>query len=207
MKRTIAVLASLLLATGAVAQSRGAFYGPFTGYEAEALSDVWPQIREAASWQDIDWRALGLRRAPGTPEAQRIMATNWGQFRQAASFADIDWGDYADDRARQASRYSDRAGSFDRQVAGREHRGYGVGPFTTEEAVIMGRVWPEIRGAAAFEDIDWRAYGLLGAPGSRDARRLMSRHWGMLREAAQFEDIDWRATTGYRVSSGNRPRG
>ena len=206
MKLTIAVLASLLVATGVSAQGRGEFYGPFTGYEAEALSEVWPQIREAASWQDIDWRALGMRRAPGTPEAQRFMAANWGELRREGRFADIEWNGYVDDRGQRAGRY-DPTDRFQRQFPGGAYATYDTGPFAPEEAAILSRVWPEIRSAAAFEDIDWRAYSLSGAPGSRDARRLMSRHWGTLREAARFEDIDWRATTGYRVSSGNRNRG
>jgi hypothetical protein len=60
-------------------------------------------------------------------------------------------------------------------------------------------VWPEIREAANFGDINWRAMGFSGAPGDRDARRIMSRYWGELREAGSFEDIDWQATTGYRA--------
>jgi hypothetical protein len=213
MKLTIAVLASLFVATGVSAQSRGEFYGPFTGYEAEALSEVWPQIREAASWQDIDWQALGMRRAPGSPEAQRFMAANWGELRREGRFADIEWNGYVDDRGQRAGRYDrtdrfeDRTDRFERQFPGSANASYSASPFAPEEEAILSRVWPEIRSAAAFEDIDWRAYSLSGPPGSRDARRLMSRHWGTLREAARFEDIDWRAATGYRVSSGNRPRG
>jgi hypothetical protein len=214
MKLTMAVLASLLLATGVAAQSRGAFYGPFTGYEAQTLSEVWPQIREAAAWEDIDWRALGLRRAPGSPEAQQVMAANWSELRREARFSDIEWGGQFSDRGVRTGRYNgvdnrglrtgryDSAGRFEQQFPGP----YVAGPFTQEEASIMSRVWGEIREAASFEDIDWRAYGLSGAPGSRDARRFMSRNWGSLREAAQFEDIDWRAA-GFRVSSTYRSRG
>jgi hypothetical protein len=206
MRLMIATLASLLVAAGALAQSRNVFYGPFTGYEAEALSEIWPEIREAAAWQDINWQAHGLRRAPGSSEAQRFMAANWGELRREARFADIEWNGYVDAPGQRASRYG-RTDRFEQQFPGGGYANYGSGPFTTEETVILSRVWPEIRSAAAFEDIDWRQYGLAGAPGSRDARRIMSRHWGTLREAAQFEDIDWRATTGYRVSSGSRTRG
>ena len=63
----------------------------------------------------------------------------------------------------------------------------------------MSRAWGQIREAARYEDIDWRAIGFSGAPGDRDARRIMSRYWGQLREAGRFEDIDWQATTGYRA--------
>lgn len=205
MRVTIAALASLLLATGVAAQSRGAFYGPFTGYEAETLSEVWPQIREAASWQDIDWRALGMRRAPGSPEAQSVMARNWDDLRREERFTDIDWDDYFADRGERAGRYNS-TDRFERQFPGSSAGPYYAGPFTREEAAIMSRVWPEIRAADSFEDIDWRAYSLSGPPGSRDARRIMSRNWSELREAARFEDIDWEAA-GFRVSSGNRGRG
>jgi hypothetical protein len=57
----------------------------------------------------------------------------------------------------------------------------------------MSRVWPRIREATAYDDIDWRAIGIR-EPGDRDAHRLMAGHWGQLREAAEFEDIDWNAT-------------
>ena len=75
--------------------------------------------------------------------------------------------------------------------------GFDDSPFTREEAAAMSRAWGQIRSAARFEDINWRAAGLSGAPGDRDARRLMARHWGQLREAGRFEEIDWQATTGY----------
>ena len=55
------------------------------------MRDVWPQIREAASYEDINWRALGLERAPGDRTAREIMASNWGQFREAERFEDINW--------------------------------------------------------------------------------------------------------------------
>jgi hypothetical protein len=211
MKLTIAVLASLLVATGAAAQSRGAFYGPFTGYEADALSDVWPEIREAEAWEDINWRALGVRRVPGSSDAQRLIAENWRELRREERFADIDWNDYVDgpraSRNDRTDRFEDRTDRFERQFPGGAYSSYDDGPFTRDEATIMSRVWPEIRDAAAFEDVNWRAFSLSGAPGDLDARRLMSRHWRTLREADRFEDIDWEATTGYRVSSGNRPRG
>ena len=65
--------------------------GPFTSAETAVMRDVWPQIREAASYEDINWRALGLERAPGDREARRIMASNWGELREAERFEDIDW--------------------------------------------------------------------------------------------------------------------
>ena len=55
------------------------------------MSRAWGQIREAAEFDNIDWRSAGLLRAPGSSEARRVMATNWGTLREAARFEDIDW--------------------------------------------------------------------------------------------------------------------
>src|SRR5688500_776748 len=186
MRLVIAILVALATGT-ALAQSRG-FTGPFTGYEAEALSDVWPEIREAANFQDIDWRAHGLDRAPGTPEAQRLLSANWDELRREQRFEDIDWDEYYDTRysndrstrssersarSTRAERYGRAGGSFPES-----ERGYNDSPFTREEAAAMSRAWGQIREAARFEDIDWRALGFSAAPGDRDARRIMSRNWG-----------------------------
>ena len=196
MKVLIAGLAALLTATVAIAQNRG-FTGPFTGYEAEALSEVWPRIRQAEDFQDINWRAHGLDRAPGSPEAQRFLATNWDELRREERFANIDWEDYGDRDAR--SRSVERYGRADRGFPENERsdsRGYNDSPFTREETAAMSRAWGQIREAARFEDVDWRAIGFSRAPGDREARRLMSRHWGQLREAGRFEDIDWQSIRG-----------
>jgi hypothetical protein len=67
-----------------------------------------------------------------------------------------------------------------------------TGPFTRDEARVMREVWPEIRGAEHFQDIDWRALGLARAPGDREARAFMAESWDSLRRAANFDDIDWR---------------
>jgi len=192
MKVMFAVLATFLTAT-AVAQSRGSFTGPFTGYEAEALSEVWPHIRQAEDFQDINWRAHGLNRAPGSPEAQQFLATNWDELRREERFADIEWESYGDRDARSSS--VERYGRVERGFPENE-RGYDDSPFTRGETAAMSRAWGQIREAARFEDVDWRAIGFSRAPGDREARRLMSRHWGQLREAGRFEDIDWQAITG-----------
>jgi hypothetical protein len=206
MKLAIAVLAAFVTGT-ALAQSRG-FTGPFTGYEAEALSDVWSEIREAANFRDINWRAHGLDRAPGTPEAQRVLAANWDELRREQRFEDIDWNEYYDtrysddrySRSSRAERYGRVDGGFPQTERDYDERGgYDGSPFTREESAAMTRAWGQIREAARFEDINWRAMGFSGPPGDREARRLMSRHWGELREAGSFEDIDWQATTGYRA--------
>lgn len=199
MKATILFLAASL-ASGAFAQDREEFRSPFTGYDAEVMSDVWPEIREAASFDDIDWRAAGLERAPGSPQAQRFLAEHWDEAREAERFAYIDWEELAeDDRrgGRRAERFAraERDDGVERAVTSEQR--YRESPFTREEAAALSRAWDDIREAARFEDIDWRAAGLSGPPGDREARRLMSRHWAQLREAERFEEIDWQATTGF----------
>ena len=105
MKLTMLFLAAFL-ASGVFAQDRDGdeFRRPFTGYDAEVMSDVWPDIREAASFDDIDWRAAGLERAPGSPEAQRFLARNWEEARKAERFAYIDWEELAEDDRRRRPR-------------------------------------------------------------------------------------------------------
>lgn len=201
MRLAIAILVTLLTATPAVAQSRYGT-GPFTGYDADALADVWPEIRQAANFDDINWRAHGLNRAPGSPEAQRLLEDNWNELRREEHFADIDWDEYYDTRySNERSASSSRAERYGRAESGfpESERGSSDSPFTREETAAMSRAWGQIREAARYEDIDWRAIGFSGAPGDRDARRIMSRYWGQLREAGRFEDIDWQATTGYRA--------
>jgi hypothetical protein len=200
MRLAIAILVALFATTAAQAQSRG-FTGPFTGYEAEALSDVWSEIRQAANFNDINWRSHGLDRAPGTPEAQRLLSSNWDELRREQRFEDIDWDEFYDTRySNSRNSRSSRAERYGRAESGfpDNDRGYNDSPFTREESAAMSRAWGQIREAARFEDIDWRAIGFSGAPGDRDARRIMSRNWGQLREAGRFEDIDWQAA-GYRA--------
>jgi hypothetical protein len=193
MKLAIAI-SVMLAATTAHAQDRYASTGPLTGYEADALSEVWREIREAEDFEDINWRAHGLNRAPASADAQRFLAENWDELRREERFTDIDWDDYRDERASRAERYARVESEFPDNS-----RGFNDSPFTAEEAAILSRSWGQLREAARFEDIDWRAMGLSRAPGSREDRELMARHWGELREAARFEDIDWQATTGYRA--------
>src|SRR5262249_21852019 len=107
--------------------------------------------------------------------------------RRAARFENIDWDELVDDRDVPSNRY---AGGFG---------GHAANPFSREEARAMSEVWGRIRTAAEFDDINWRAVGLPGAPGNRDARRIMATYWGQLREATRFEDIDWAATAGTRT--------
>jgi hypothetical protein len=177
MKIAIAILATLVVATGALAQSRGAYYGPFTDAEAQLLSAVWPEIREAADYEDINWSAHGLSRAPGSREVQRAMAANWDEVRQARRFEEVDWTEVTG--ARDA-RSRPSASPFTTS-----------GPFNRDESELLSELWPQIREAANFDDINWRAHGLSRAPGTADAQRLMAAHWSEVRQAQRFEDIDW----------------
>ena len=183
MRLAIALVLGLMIGAAAYAQGRA---GPFTGHEAEQLSEVWPQIREAAHFADINWSAHGLSRAPGSSEAQRILSDNWSELRREQHFADIDWADYSDARSSQTERYA-RADSDSLEG------GYHNSPYTHEEFDEMSRQ------AAHYDDINWHGLGLAAAPGGHEARRLTGKYWSELRKAAQFEDINWQATTGYHA--------
>ena len=194
MRLAIAILGALIAATAAHAQNRDGFTGPLTGYEAELLSDVWYEIREAENFEDINWREHGLNRAPASPEAQQFLATHWDELRREKRFGEIDWDEYRDKRSRRAERHGRLESGFPEN-----ERDYNDSPFSAEEAATMSRAWGRMRAAVRFEDIKWRAIGFSGKPGDREARRLTSRHWGQLRGIARFEDIDWQASTGYRA--------
>lgn len=180
--------------------------GPFTSWEAEQLSEAWPEIRQAAAFEQIDWRAVGLRDAPGDEEAQEIMARNWGSIRTAARFEDIDWSastDYraSNDDAEFGRNRDDR--DFARNRDDRDNDAW-HGPFREYEAERIAEVWSDIRVARDYEDIDWRAVGLAYPPGDAEAREIMSRNWDALRRAERFEDIDWEQTTRYDVATRDR---
>jgi hypothetical protein len=187
MKFTIAVVAALFVATGAVAQNRpSAYYGPFTDAEAQLLSAVWPEIRQAEDYEDINWPAHGLARAPGTRDVQRMMSGNWDELRRAPRFEQIEWNEYAG--AQRTSRYERDNDRFEQQFPG-PFTGYG--PFTRDESQILAELWPAIREAARYEDINWRAHGLVRPPGDVDARRLIAEHWNEVQREERFQDIDW----------------
>ena len=187
-RKTIAIVAALVFATGAVAQNRGgALYGPFTDAEAQVLSAVWPDIRKAPAYERIQWPAYGLAQAPGNPETQRLMAAKWGELRSASRFEQIDWDDLIEDRPVQTSRYRSTE-RFEQEFPG-PFTGYG--PFTRDEAGILSSAWPQIRQAVHFDQIRWREYGLTSAPGTSDARRILADNWDEARRQARFEDIDW----------------
>jgi hypothetical protein len=163
-------------------------YGPFTRDESQILAELWPQIREATRFDDINWRGHGLVRPPGDADARRIMAASWDEVRRAERFQDIDWDRIVDDGSLRTSRERQYAGGFGSNPS--------ANPFTREEAATMSRVWGQIREAAEFDDIDWRSVGFSGPPGSRQARSIMAANWGQLREASRFEEIDWAALRG-----------
>jgi hypothetical protein len=192
MKVMIAIVASML-ASAALGQGRIGSTGPFTGYEADVLSRLWPEIRQAEDFEDINWRAHGVERAPGTREAQRFLATHWDEARQADRFASVDWDDLADGGFGNGRRNQGANDRFGRQYPANDGDFDEVGPFTRQEAAVLSRLWPEIREAGSYEDIDWRAHGVR-EPGDRDAQRIMARNWGEFREAGRFEDIDWETT-------------
>jgi hypothetical protein len=190
-----------LLATAAFAQR--AYYGPFTDAEAQLLSAVWPEIRAAENYEDINWPAHGLARAPGSSEVRRAMAANWDELRRAQRFEQIDWnrvvgGGQRSSRSNQIDRFEERfPGPFT-----------DVGPFTRDEAALMSRLWPQIREAAEFDDIDWNAYGLQRAPGGSDAREIMAANWNEIRREPRFENIDWDDVVDDReLTSGRRYAG
>ena len=184
MRLAIVILVALLAGTSVQAQGRDGFAGPFTGYEAQQLSEVWSQIRVAAHFEDINWSAHGLNRAPGSPEAQRILSDNWDE--------------YYGSRNAQSSR-TERYGRGDGGSGVYDEVGYHNSPYTRDEFEAMSEVWSRIRQAARYDDINWRGLGLAGAPGGHDARRLTGKYWNELRKAARFEDINWQATTGYQA--------
>lgn len=63
---------------------------PFQQSDYQALSSIFPQVRSAANWSDINWDALG-----GKPQlsdgVENFIASNWGAIRPAANFGDINW--------------------------------------------------------------------------------------------------------------------
>lgn len=181
-----AVFTGTFVATGALAQQSDDS-DLFSELDADLMSVVWDEIRDERTFEQIDWEEIGLAGAPGNREAQRLMEENWNQLRRAARFEDINWAQHARNR--------DSSGGFDWLEGDRAE-----GPFNDWEAEQMSRVWPEIRSARSFNQINWDAVGLDRAPGDYEARRIMAEHWDSLREAENFGDINWEASTTIRES-------
>lgn len=161
MRLAIAILGALVAAIAAHAQSRDGFRGPLTGYEAGLMSDVWYEIREAENFEDINWPAHGLNRAPASPEAQQFLATNWDELRREERFADIDWDRYRP-FTREESAAMSRAWERIRETARFEEidwRAVGLSgpPGDREARRLTEKYWGELRKAAHFEDINWQA--------------------------------------------------
>jgi hypothetical protein len=181
LRLKIATFTILMLSAVGMAQADSSS-SPFSRQDEQLMSSVWPKIREARDYDDIDWKAVGLARPPGDSSARRLMADNWSRLRDARRFDDIDWRDVRDSGDRtSAQRYDEE-----------------TGPFTRQEARELSAIWPKIREASSFADIDWKAEGLSRAPGDREAQAFVTAHWGSLRRAARFEDIDWRKEYGDR---------
>lgn len=202
MKTIIAITAATLLTTATLAHAQ-AVYGPFTDAEAQLLSAVWPEIRAAEDYEDINWPAHGLARAPGSRDVQRRMSTSWDDLRQAQRFEQVDWDNLgnSNSRASRSQRSSDR---FEEQFPG-PFTSYG--PFTRDDAEALSSVWPQIREAARFEDINWASQGLARPPGSTDARRLLAANWNQARRESRFENIDWDEIVDDRDLQSNRYAG
>jgi hypothetical protein len=180
LRLKIATFTILMLSAVGVAQAASS--SPFSRQDEQLMSSVWPKIREARDYDDIDWKAVGLARPPGNSSAQRLMADNWSRLREESRFDDIDWSDIRDSGNRtSAQRYDED-----------------TGPFTREEARQLSAVWSTIRKASSFADVDWKAVGLSRAPGDREAQAFTTAHWDSLRRAERFDDIDWRKEYGDR---------
>lgn len=196
MRVILLILASLCVMPGAIAQERDS--GPFTRWEVVQLTEVWPEIRVAANFEDINWEALGLRGPPGDTRARRLMEEHWGDLRRAENFGDIDWEATTGYQASTGYRAGDPLFGADRSEGADRSDQFDPfgqhdewGPFTEEEAEEMSEAWPEIRSAARFEDINWSQTGLRVAPGDAEARMVMARYWNELRQEPRFADIDW----------------
>jgi hypothetical protein len=184
MKLSLPTFTILMLSAVGIAQA-DVSSSPFSRQDARLMSSVWPRVREAGNFADINWRSVGLSAAPGDLEARRFVAEHWSRLRTAAAFGDIDWralGYEGGDRSSSRAHGEARTGVNE-----------DTGPFTRQEARDLRAVWSTIREAENFNDINWRSAGLARAPGDRQARRFMAEDWGSLRRAAQFDDIDWRA--------------
>ena len=181
MALKLATFTILMLSAIGMAQADSSS-SPFSRQDAQLMSSVWPKIREAADFDDIDWKAVGLARPPGNSNAQRLMADNWSRLRTEPRFDHIDWSIVRDSGNRtSAQRYDEE-----------------TGPFTRDEARQLSAIWSKIRDAGSFADVDWKAVGLSRAPGDREAQAFATAHWDSLRRAARFDDIDWRKEYGDR---------
>ncbi len=181
MALKLATFTILMLSAIGMAQADSSS-SPFSRQDEQLMSSVWPKIREAADFDDIDWKAVGLARPPGNSSAQRLIADNWSRLRTAPRFDDIDWSTIRDSGNRtSAQRYDEE-----------------TGPFTRDEARQLSAIWSKIRDANSFADVNWKAVGLSHAPGDREAQVFATAHWDSLRRAERFDDIDWRKEYGDR---------
>lgn len=67
-----------------------------TAADKTFLSKVWPIVRVAAQWSDINWQAIGYPRGPLiSSAANSLMAELWPEIRVAAQFSHINWNAHA----------------------------------------------------------------------------------------------------------------
>ncbi len=63
-----------------------------TDRDLQILRDVWPQVRSAANWTDINWSAIGMPQGPQlSPAADAAIKHVWPQVHVAARFDDVNW--------------------------------------------------------------------------------------------------------------------
>jgi hypothetical protein len=81
--------------------------------------------------------------------------------------------------------------------------GYGNSPFLQSDYQKLSALFPQIRSAANWNDINWDVIG--GKPQlTAGVEDFISANWRAIRPAANFQDINWNAGTGY---SGGTPIG
>ena len=86
--------------SGSLADEGGYHNSPYAREDFGEMSRVWNQIRQAARYEDIDWRGLGYSSPPGDREARQLTSRYWDELRKAARFEDINWQETTGYRAR-----------------------------------------------------------------------------------------------------------
>lgn len=81
--------------------------------------------------------------------------------------------------------------------------GYGNSPFLQSDYQKLAALFPQVRSAANWSDINWAAHG--GKPQlTAGVEDFIAANWNAIRPAANFQDINWNASSGY---SGGAPIG
>lgn len=83
----------------------------------------------------------------------------------------------------------------------------GNSPIQSQDFQAIAGLWPTIRSAARFEDINWAAHGFPnGPPVSPETQAMLSQQWGVIRNAANLSDVNWQAQ-GFGPESGQPATG